>query len=273
MQTNSYPPPVRLSQAFESECSSGGGGGSNITRRSFLKRTGGATVATLVAWNMATRNAEAVLIEDSESIPEYRMWVTDCQPKATQAPLAPEGLFDSKEVTWLGRGYQFDEGGKTYGMMLETRIAWGTDPTGSFCQLWHLLKVDIEVEVFVRLYKYELGNQQDLIPVFLSDDDDNWGGERTATVYCDRWSGSLVSTPPSFWMRSRTFDLGGVNHCLRSELTTEVTGSGTNLLAVEFYPQATLYRSASPNEHLLAAPELLDEQTCFAAEWQSFRIV
>lgn len=31
----------------------------SVTRRSFLKRTGGATVATLVAWNMASRKVEA----------------------------------------------------------------------------------------------------------------------------------------------------------------------------------------------------------------------
>lgn len=60
MSANQFlPPTVRLSQAFESEKFSGGASGSEITRRSFIKRTGGATVATLVAWNMATQQARA----------------------------------------------------------------------------------------------------------------------------------------------------------------------------------------------------------------------
>lgn len=42
--------PPYLNQAFESS----GGWGNGITRRSFIKRTGGATVASLVAWNLAT---------------------------------------------------------------------------------------------------------------------------------------------------------------------------------------------------------------------------
>lgn len=60
MNANKFlPPPVRLSQAFESERFSDGASGSEITRRSFLKRTGGATVATLVAWNLASQQASA----------------------------------------------------------------------------------------------------------------------------------------------------------------------------------------------------------------------
>lgn len=48
------PPPVRLSQAFEGET-----GGDGISRRTFIKRTGGATVATMVAWNTATTDCRA----------------------------------------------------------------------------------------------------------------------------------------------------------------------------------------------------------------------
>lgn len=56
MSENSFlPPPVRLSQVFE--CDHSGGGG--ITRRSFIKRTGGATVATMVAWNLTVNEARA----------------------------------------------------------------------------------------------------------------------------------------------------------------------------------------------------------------------
>ena len=60
MNANEFlPPPDRLSQASESEKFSGGASSSEITRRSFLKRTGGATVATLVAWNLASLKADA----------------------------------------------------------------------------------------------------------------------------------------------------------------------------------------------------------------------
>ena len=56
MSSNAFlPPPVRLSQAFENGESGGGG----VTRRSFIKRTGGATVATMVAWNLVTNEARA----------------------------------------------------------------------------------------------------------------------------------------------------------------------------------------------------------------------
>jgi hypothetical protein len=69
MNANRFlPPPVRLSQAFESEKFSGGASGSEITRRSFIKRTGGATVATLVAWNLASRTADARVELESEGL-------------------------------------------------------------------------------------------------------------------------------------------------------------------------------------------------------------
>ena len=48
---------AQLNQASESQESGGSGGG--ITRRSFIKRTGGATVATIVAWNVAANTASA----------------------------------------------------------------------------------------------------------------------------------------------------------------------------------------------------------------------
>jgi len=60
MNANKFlPPPIRLSQAFEPGKFSGGASGAEITRRSFMKRTGGATVATLVAWNLALKDARA----------------------------------------------------------------------------------------------------------------------------------------------------------------------------------------------------------------------
>lgn len=51
--------PPHLNQAFESEGSAGGAWGNGITRRSFIKRAGGATVASLVAWNALTSMARA----------------------------------------------------------------------------------------------------------------------------------------------------------------------------------------------------------------------
>jgi len=60
MNANKFlPPPVRLSQAFEPGGFGGCGSGSEITRRSFMKRTGGATVATLVSWNLASQRVNA----------------------------------------------------------------------------------------------------------------------------------------------------------------------------------------------------------------------
>ena len=49
--------PPLLNQASESGSSSGGG--NSVTRRTFIKRTGGATVATLVAWNLQVAKANA----------------------------------------------------------------------------------------------------------------------------------------------------------------------------------------------------------------------
>lgn len=50
--------PAQLNQAFESSNSSGGKTqGSNVTRRVFIKRTGGATVAATIAWNIQIANA------------------------------------------------------------------------------------------------------------------------------------------------------------------------------------------------------------------------
>lgn len=51
--------PSQLNQAFEANNSSGSGETSGVTRRSFIKRTGGATVATLVAWNLTVIQARA----------------------------------------------------------------------------------------------------------------------------------------------------------------------------------------------------------------------
>jgi len=52
-------PPCRLNQPLDGESGAGGGALSEITRRKFLKRTGGATVATLVAFNITSAVAAA----------------------------------------------------------------------------------------------------------------------------------------------------------------------------------------------------------------------
>jgi hypothetical protein len=64
------PPPIRLSQAFENGDSGGGG----ITRRTFIKRTGGATVATMIAWNLATNEARAQT--ENADIPSFSVSAT-----------------------------------------------------------------------------------------------------------------------------------------------------------------------------------------------------
>lgn len=57
--------PPQLNQASESGSSSGGGNG--VTRRAFIKRTGVATVATIVAWNLQVATARARVDEDTNS--------------------------------------------------------------------------------------------------------------------------------------------------------------------------------------------------------------
>jgi hypothetical protein len=86
MNANEFlPPPVRLSQASDLEKFSGGASGSEITRRSFLKRTGGATVATLVAWNLASKQAEAMsnLFSDISDATDWDEHILICNEEPT----------------------------------------------------------------------------------------------------------------------------------------------------------------------------------------------
>ncbi len=62
-----HPNPIRLCQEIEPNATSGSNSTNEINRRSFLKRTGGATVATLVAWNMATRADAVSMINDASA--------------------------------------------------------------------------------------------------------------------------------------------------------------------------------------------------------------
>ena len=81
MSVNKFLPlPIHLSQAFESERLSGGASDPEITRRSFLKRTGGATMATLVAWNVASHKADAQsnYFSDSSSKPDWTNHILIC---------------------------------------------------------------------------------------------------------------------------------------------------------------------------------------------------
>ena len=68
--------PPRLNQAFETAPSGGGFASNEITRRTFLKRTGGATVASLVAWNLAAERARADL-ESGSGYPSFRLIITE----------------------------------------------------------------------------------------------------------------------------------------------------------------------------------------------------
>lgn len=67
--------PSQIQQAFESNSSSGSSG-NEITRRSFIKRTGGATVATLVAWNLITNNAKASTPGHADHCPAHGSYCT-----------------------------------------------------------------------------------------------------------------------------------------------------------------------------------------------------
>lgn len=91
MSVNQFlPRPIRLYQAFNSDTSSGGPSSNEITRRSFLKRTGGATIATLVAWNMATREAEAMAnaFSDGISVPTFTKHIVICTDEPTMKEFA-----------------------------------------------------------------------------------------------------------------------------------------------------------------------------------------
>jgi hypothetical protein len=60
MNRNFLVTPTTLNQAFESD-GKASGFSNGITRRSFLKRTGAASVATLVAWNMTSQQGKGEL--------------------------------------------------------------------------------------------------------------------------------------------------------------------------------------------------------------------
>lgn len=64
--------PPQLNQAAESSDLSGGSS-SNLTRRTFIKRSGGATVATMVAWNLQTTNARAT---EEDNFSSYSVMAT-----------------------------------------------------------------------------------------------------------------------------------------------------------------------------------------------------
>jgi hypothetical protein len=66
-QRSFLPPVIDLQQALESE-SDGGSGQGSISRRQFIKISGGATVATLVAFNLAKRAEAATVIPGSSGI-------------------------------------------------------------------------------------------------------------------------------------------------------------------------------------------------------------
>jgi hypothetical protein len=79
---------VQLNQAFESQGSSGSGG-DGITRRSFIKRTGAATVATVVAFNFAESAYASAQDGKTEVSYRFRLFVSE----------APER--DDLVVSWI----------------------------------------------------------------------------------------------------------------------------------------------------------------------------
>jgi len=68
-----------LNQAFESS-GKASGFSNGITRRSFLKRTGAASVATLVAWNLTSQSVDAENENPPSSAPWWVMRCTSLQP-------------------------------------------------------------------------------------------------------------------------------------------------------------------------------------------------
>jgi hypothetical protein len=76
---------VQLNQAFESTVGSGGG----VTRRSFIKRTGGATIATLVALHVTSQQAFAT--ENSNPSPSYYALKCNLDPVDNQQQISAIG--------------------------------------------------------------------------------------------------------------------------------------------------------------------------------------
>lgn len=91
------PPPIRLNQALDGEASGGGGGRESTTRRKFLKRTGSATAASLIAWNLSAHVANAQ--GENEGSSSWRM--TCVWPATSESPLTKNDLFgDSNGWTY-----------------------------------------------------------------------------------------------------------------------------------------------------------------------------
>lgn len=83
----------RFSQAFEAVGFVGGASSSEISRRSFMKRTGRATVATLMAWNLASHEIRAANAFTSDSSPN---WEVRSRAVGSKTDAAKEG-FDNEE--------------------------------------------------------------------------------------------------------------------------------------------------------------------------------
>ena len=101
--------PPRLNQAFETAASGGGYPSNEITRRTFLKRTGGATVASLVAWNLAAERAEAqnANVGSFASLGWLRVSSTRWRVHGTTFTVRdghPEDLTNAFEALWMTMG-------------------------------------------------------------------------------------------------------------------------------------------------------------------------
>lgn len=77
-------------------------GGNEITRRTFIKRTGGATVATLVAWNLSSQQLQA----EENSAPSSGWWMKchlpepDAGKQTKTFGLRANGTLDPDAVGW-----------------------------------------------------------------------------------------------------------------------------------------------------------------------------
>lgn len=110
------PPPVRLSQAFEGETGSDG-----ISRRTFIKRTGGATVATMVAWHLSAIDAQAnpgsgeVSDPYEATLKKARMHQDD--PEQPEQPVTPSSHMQ------VGRSAPFAIGNNEYQLAVYIDLA------------------------------------------------------------------------------------------------------------------------------------------------------
>jgi hypothetical protein len=87
---SSLRPPSRLSQVFDENQAAGAAWNSSISRRRFLKRTGGATVATLVTWHAISLEMSAAEPPEAGESGKNVWWITKVKDGAATV-VVPQG--------------------------------------------------------------------------------------------------------------------------------------------------------------------------------------